>query len=160
MYKTYIVITPAGDGERKTLEDIENLKFDSINAVQEQINKQDGLSLDEIELWPLDDWMDRVNNFDDDAKYKFDSIWLGYVRIKTEITEVMKAEARETLSASGVIDVFWSEVDIKHKAKEMGIKLSHEQISNIRNSLQHNHDANFGINWEIISDYINEEIKS
>lgn len=71
---------------------------------------------------------------------------------KPAITEVNAA--KEILKKAGYIACFWHTSDIVEKALADGIELSEENIQQIRESIEARHDANEGINWNIISAYI------
>lgn len=55
------------------------------------------------------------------------------------------------------ISIVWTSEDIQQQAYDSGYDtLTDEQIHEIFESLMDNHDANVGINWEVISDTIDE----
>ena len=56
--------------------------------------------------------------------------------------------------------VIWTETDIMQVANEIGAPLSTNNINNILNGLESNHDANYGIDWCGIEDAINEEMEN
>ena len=58
--------------------------------------------------------------------------------------------ARKVLVASGIIDTFWHKNDIEQRAEERGLRLTPKQVQGIADLLVKSHDANEGINWDII----------
>ena len=78
---TYIVVIPVNGGNRATLEDIENVTFQNTDEVRQYIHDVDKLPLDKIEVWPITDFMDEINNSQYDSTTE---IWFGYVLIKKE----------------------------------------------------------------------------
>jgi uncharacterized protein YpuA (DUF1002 family) len=64
-------------------------------------------------------------------------------------------ELREQLREQGYIIQLWHKSDIVSLAKEKEVELNEEQINKIANELE-NIDANLGINWNTISDLIND----
>ena len=50
----------------------------------------------------------------------------------------------------------WHSEDIECKAKEMNITLTYDEISEVINLIEHNHDANIGVNWDGIEFAINK----
>ena len=75
---TYVILAPISVG-RKELERIENSVFDSVEGLLADLGVECG-------VLTLSDFMDLVNNQDDDTpeKLKIDlnRLWFGYVRIK------------------------------------------------------------------------------
>ena len=63
--------------------------------------------------------------------------------------------AKETLKKAGYINIFWSKHDIEDTAENMKKRLSEKDIDIIAEKIEKYHDANEGINWEIIECYIN-----
>jgi len=48
----------------------------------------------------------------------------------------------------------WFEADIEHQAKEDGVELEPGEAIQVMQVIENTHDANFGINWETISQAI------
>ena len=48
------------------------------------------------------------------------------------------------------IDLRWTRDDVFHKAKEMEVVITMEQASEVLEALLDNHDANFGVSWDMI----------
>ena len=51
---------------------------------------------------------------------------------------------------SDFINITWSADDVLEVADERGLKLSQEQALEVLDSLEDNHDACYGINWDTI----------
>ena len=63
-----------------------NTTFESVQKVRDYlIAEMPKACPADIEVWPITDWMDRVNDCDNDANYDFDHIWFGYVQIVPEL---------------------------------------------------------------------------
>jgi len=56
------------------------------------------------------------------------------------------------------IEIKWATEDVLGKADEMGIKLTENEADKILNQLLRLHDAELGINWLVIENYIQEHI--
>jgi len=52
------------------------------------------------------------------------------------------------------ISVVWCTDDVIQTAKEKGIELTEEQISDVLSLMQSEHDATIGINWDVIDYHI------
>ena len=61
---------------------------------------------------------------------------------------------------SDTICIPWSFEDIKYRADDTGKKLTDDESRSILHDINHNHDANIGINWEVIDIYIDNFINS
>ena len=48
------------------------------------------------------------------------------------------------------ISITWNQDDVLHVAEQMGLKLTDEQIIDVLDYVESNHDANFGISWDTI----------
>ena len=72
-----------------------------------------------------------------------------------EYVVATESEIREThIENDNLIDAFWCIDDIKWCAFNNNLILDDDQINNIASSIEHNHDANIGINWDNISCHI------
>lgn len=58
------------------------------------------------------------------------------------------------------IEIKWSTEDVLMQADAMDIKLTEEQADDILDSLEEKHDANIGINWDVISFYISDYLNA
>jgi hypothetical protein len=52
------------------------------------------------------------------------------------------------------ISIVWCTEDVLHTAKEMDIELTTDQAREILGLLDRKHDAEIGINWDVISSMI------
>jgi hypothetical protein len=52
------------------------------------------------------------------------------------------------------IAIKWCTQDILWQADNLDVELTEDQADDILESLEHNHDATIGINWDVISFYI------
>ena len=48
----------------------------------------------------------------------------------------------------------WSKADIQGRAKEMDVTLTDAECKEIADNIERTHDANIGINWEVIDENI------
>lgn len=65
------------------------------------------------------------------------------------------AKAKEILKNAGYISIFWSKQDVEDKAIDMEVELSERDVDTITEKIEKYHDANEGINWEVIECHIN-----
>lgn len=49
-----------------------------------------------------------------------------------------------------IINIYWTAEDIIGAADSMCEELTEEEVLDVINRIEHYHDANYGINWEII----------
>jgi hypothetical protein len=54
------------------------------------------------------------------------------------------------------IEIKWCTEDVLMQAENLDIKLTEDQADEILESLGDNHDATIGINWDVISFYIED----
>jgi hypothetical protein len=52
------------------------------------------------------------------------------------------------------IQIIWSTEDVLMQADLMNVELTEEQADEILVNIEHYHDANVGINWDVISFHI------
>ena len=62
--------------------------------------------------------------------------------------------AKEILKNAGYIMCFWHQSDIQAHAESNDIKLTKKQVADVKSNIEHYHDANQGINWEVIQCHI------
>ena len=62
--------------------------------------------------------------------------------------------AETIFNNDGLMTVLWSVEDIKAQAESMDIELSEEEAEEVLKTAIDNHDANVGINWEVIGTQI------
>lgn len=70
------------------------------------------------------------------------------------LSNVSTQRLKDELIKRGYIDVFFSVEDIVSTADAMNITLSVEQIRKVQTNIAHTHDANVGVNWEVIRCHI------
>jgi hypothetical protein len=58
------------------------------------------------------------------------------------------------------IKIEWTSEDVIYRAKDDGIELTHDQVSDVLDMMVDDHDANVGINWDFISRCINEVVSN
>jgi hypothetical protein len=52
------------------------------------------------------------------------------------------------------INIGWSTEDVLQRAKDNDVKLTEDEANSILLEIQRDYDADVGINWETIDDYI------
>ena len=52
------------------------------------------------------------------------------------------------------ISIIWSTEDVLQRAKDSDVKLTEDEANSILLEIQRDYDADVGINWETIDDYI------
>lgn len=70
------------------------------------------------------------------------------------LSNVGTERLKQELVKRGIINVFFSVEDIVSTADSMNITLSVEQIRKVQTNIAHTHDANVGVNWEVIKCHI------
>jgi hypothetical protein len=60
----------------------------------------------------------------------------------------------QELTSRGYIRVLWHRMDIEQEADELNVVLNEDEISFIIEDIEHYHDANYGLNWDVIRDRI------
>lgn len=58
-----------------------------------------------------------------------------------------------------IVNAIWLGDDIRQYAEELGIEITKEQVTHVIEWLDHNWDADLGINWNTIELAINEIVK-
>lgn len=56
----------------------------------------------------------------------------------------------QELMNRGYVRVLWHKDDVLTQAEQMGITLTDTQVEFVMDNLCHYHDANIGVNWEVI----------
>ena len=54
------------------------------------------------------------------------------------------------------ISIIWSTEDVLHQAKEKGVNLTKDEANEILLHMERKHDADIGISWGTIDDYIDD----
>lgn len=68
--------------------------------------------------------------------------------------ELTYTQIKTLLKRNGYIDALWSLEDIEYQAKEDKVCLTEQEIKDVANWLARKHDACVGINWDVISYWI------
>jgi hypothetical protein len=55
-----------------------------------------------------------------------------------------------------VIYITWTIEDVLQQAKEMKMKITKRQCGKVLDMVKHKHDANIGVNWNVIAYWIRE----
>lgn len=81
------------------------------------------------------------------------------LKFKREHTELKGVEDEDLvqhfMDFHGYVDVpTWNKEDIESRALSDGVDLSLQQVDEVAELMASKHDANEGINWEVISVYI------
>lgn len=58
------------------------------------------------------------------------------------------------------ITIKWSTNDVQSRAEDMGVEITAEQGDEILQNVFDNHDANIGVNWEVIEFHIEEFLEN
>ena len=57
------------------------------------------------------------------------------------------------------ISITWTDADVIHQAEDIGETLTEQEVSDILELMEKDHDATIGINWDVISFYIDKVIE-
>ena len=68
-------------------------------------------------------------------------------------------KAKQVLKDAGYVDTLWHIDDIIGKAEDMNVILTEDQVNAVRADIEHNHDANYGVDWDTIESAINDALK-
>lgn len=66
---------------------------------------------------------------------------------ETEITELVAPDPN-------TISIKWSAIDVKERAKQIEVEITDDQAKEVLSLMDNKHDANIGINWEVIDEWI------
>jgi hypothetical protein len=58
------------------------------------------------------------------------------------------------------ITIKWSTNDVQSRAEDMGVEITAEQGDEILQNVFDNHDANIGVNWEVIEFHIEDFLEN
>lgn len=75
--------------------------------------------------------------FDRYCKYVYESAIVGYQR-----------------SQQGTISIVWGVEDVEDRARHNGYELKEGEAKKVLDLLEHKHDCNIGISWDVIDDYL------
>ncbi len=106
----------------------------------------------------------KFNLTDDLTAYEIDKIRMVATNFNIWFynLQVTKEEARETLQDEGrALVILWSVEDVIARAIERKKKVSLQQAKEILSLIDRRHDANIGVNWDVIDvwtdEYLNEQ---
>ena len=68
-----------------------------------------------------------------------------------------KIQQRDGFVNDTQVAFHWSIEDITSRASDNGLEITEEQAKNILQAMVNNHDAEIGINWDIIDIYLNDK---
>ena len=68
--------------------------------------------------------------------------------------EFDKQGKEKIIDDAGYIHIKWHIDDVKATAKNMNVSISDDDARAILEDIYHGHDANNGVNWEVIETYI------
>lgn len=57
------------------------------------------------------------------------------------------------------ISITWTDADVIQQAEVMGETLTEQEVSDVLELMEKDHDATIGINWDVISYHINRIIE-
>ena len=57
------------------------------------------------------------------------------------------------------ISIIWSTEDVLHQAKQKDVKLTEDEANEILLQMERKHDADIGISWQTINDYIDDLVE-
>lgn len=86
--------------------------------------------------------VDRVNEFE--------------VQNASKVKDIDTEELKNELVRRGYIRAFWMHDDIVVHSEGMGVALTDEDVIEIAEMIERYHDANVGINWDVIQSYIHQ----
>ena len=70
------------------------------------------------------------------------------------ILETLKNNKMKTIT------IKWSTNDVHSRAEDMGVEITAEQADEILQNVFDNHDANIGVNWEVIEFHIEDFLEN
>jgi ribosomal protein S8 len=78
----------------------------------------------------------------------------------SKLENITLEQAKEVLKNHGYIAAFWNKEDIEARAEEMEVTLTKEQVQTIADNIERSFDANVGVNWDVITYHIDEEVQN
>lgn len=175
----YIYYLGLGNGYRIRCYNIEStLEFLQTEAAKTVAKKDERITalLEKIQENTIEAWEDDLEgtktvviledfdkNADNELKGSKVTAYNGWMEDLEAILNEQKvsntAEAKEILHDAGYITgSLWHTVDIAERYKEMNEdkpELTADQLLEVRDSIENGHDANIGINWEVIDIHTN-----
>lgn len=126
--------------------------FDNYNEFQKWVTKyiQEDWNEHSDDPFPETDDVDELIEAYQDAN--------GYVRMMEYFShdyEITSSFAMKVLEEEGYLPPMWCDEDIQHQAKaDLDRELTPEELKKVIYYLSDGHDAEIGINWDVISDAI------
>ena len=72
---------------------------------------------------------------------------LKYTELKNSVKNIIEEYLKDEMEVGG-----WTVEDVKAQACDEGYKISDDEARSVLDTLEHQYDANIGINWDVISD--------
>ena len=79
-------------------------------------------------------------------------------QILDQISE--EALRKEFIKRGEIIDIFWCKDDIRLTSTAKEANLTEQEVDDIAGNIARKHDAEYGINWDLIDFWINETISN
>jgi len=84
----------------------------------------------------------------------YEQLELFYDRMCANVTDFESQN-----KGSKTIAIKWSTEDVLWQAEQLDLELTEDQADDILESLENKHDASVGINWDVISYYIEDYLR-
>jgi len=68
-------------------------------------------------------------------------------------------KAKEVMKAAGYISVFWHRLDVMDCIEKAGLKATKRNVEKVVEALEKNHNAEAGINWDVINTTVDLVLK-
>ena len=85
-----------------------------------------------------------------------DDDWAGVPESDCRLVKIQEPEmsevdkAKKVLEDAGYLGVYWQRMDVWGRANELGIELTDGQLDGVCETIVRRHDAEQGINWDVI----------
>lgn len=73
-----------------------------------------------------------------------------------KMAQLADQQVAHTKKMEKSINIVWSVEDIFERARQENIKITEKQALEILENVENNHDANIGINWEVLDFHIED----
>ena len=82
-------------------------------------------------------------------------------RMSEKILEEANVDVKSILEEywKNKIALIWGTDDVIYYGEQHGIKITEEKAREILWKIQSNHDAEIGVNWDVIDYYVHEEVE-
>lgn len=87
------------------------------------------------------------------------TIYLTKITRKRECDKSPSRGQKRLKNKMKTISIKWGTEDVLWQADNLDIELTEEQADDILESLENKHDASIGINWDVISYYIEDYLR-